>query len=104
MMFPYSLYHIVAEKYVIISWLAVSLIYYILSRLLNNTKYRWLALFTLLLTVGYILIIGIVKLEPAYRILSFIVLGVVLLTTSLMYSRIKSRGAAPSQKQQELNE
>ncbi len=95
-MFPYTFYHIFPAQYIIISWLAVALVYYILSRLLNNTKYRWLALFTLLLTVGYILIIGIVKLEPAYRILSFIVLGIVLITTSLMYSRIKSKNTERS--------
>jgi hypothetical protein len=102
-MFPYTFYKVVAGQYIIISWLAVALVYYILSRLLNNKKYRWLALFTLLLTVGYILIIGIVQLEPAYRILSFIVLGIVLIITSLMYSRIKSKSTLNSENPETLN-
>jgi len=88
---PYSLYQIVPAGYISLSWVAVALFYYMLSMFLNNKKYRWMALFTLLLTVVYILIIGIAKLDPVYRIISFIVLGIVLLGLSIAYTKVKTK-------------
>lgn len=85
---PYALYHTVPTGFVSISWVAVALIYYLLSVLLKNKKYRWMALLTLLLTVGYVFIIGITSEEPSYRIISFLVLGFVLVIISLIYSKV----------------
>ena len=48
-----------------------------------------MALFTIIITVIYILIIGIAQLEPVYRIISFIVIGIILLVTSIIYTRIR---------------
>lgn len=92
-MFPYSLYHLVPEKFVSLSWISVALLYYILSRLLQNRKYRWMALATLLLTVSYTLGVGIIRLDPGYRIVSFIVLGLVLLATSLIYTKVRNKSS-----------
>jgi uncharacterized membrane protein len=47
-----------------------------------------MALLTLLLTVGYVFIIGITSEEASYRIISFLVLGFVLVIISLIYSKI----------------
>ena len=88
--FPYALYHSVPAGYIGLSWVAIAIFYYILSLILHNKKYRWMALLTLLLTVLYVFIIGITKLEPVYRIVSFIVLGLVLLAISLFYTKKKS--------------
>ncbi|UCF64311.1 MAG: DUF2339 domain-containing protein [bacterium] len=88
---PYALYYNVPKSYVSLSWLAVAIVYYLLSTILHNKKYRWLALSTLLLTVTYVLIIGIAQLEPVYRIVSLIIIGTVLLVTSIIYTRIKAK-------------
>lgn len=86
-MFPYALYHIVPGGYVSLSWLGVGICYYVLSRILNNRKYRWMALFTLLLTVGHVLFIDATRLDPALRVISFLVVGAVLVVISILYSR-----------------
>ena len=88
---PYALYFNVPKGYISLSWLSVAIIYYIFSIILKNKKYRWLALSTILLTVSYILIIGIAQLDPIYRIISFIIIGTVLLITSIIYTRIKTK-------------
>lgn len=88
---PYALHHSLPTGYVSLSWVGVAIFYYVISLLLHNKKYRWMAIFTLLLTVLYVFIIGITGLEPTYRIISFIVLGVVLLIISLVYTRIRIR-------------
>jgi len=89
--FPYTLYHIMPKTYVSLSWISLSIFYYIMSLILKNKKYRWMALLNLLITVGYVLLSDLVRLEPVYRILSFIVLGMVLLILSYMYSRYRGR-------------
>lgn len=88
--FPYALYHTLPGSYVSLSWVGVALFYYVISLILRNRKYRWMALLTLLLTVGYVFIVDIIQLEPAYRVASFLVLGIVLLVISLVYSRSRS--------------
>ena len=92
-MLPYALYYLMPEKFLSLSWVSIALLYYILSRLLQNKKYRWMALATLLLTVSYVLGIGIIRLDPAYRVVSFIVLGLVLLAISFVYTRIKNKSS-----------
>jgi uncharacterized membrane protein len=85
---PYALYHVVPNGYVSISWLGLALFYYVSSRLLNNNrKYRWMALLTTLLTVLYVFTVELVGLNPTIRITSFLLLGIALLTISMIYSR-----------------
>ena len=86
---PYALYNVLPAGIVGLSWLAVAIIYYAISILLKNKKYRWMALLTLLLTVLYILILGISSSSHAYKIISFLILGVVLILLSIVYSKNK---------------
>jgi len=88
---PYALYHSIPEGYLIFSWVGVTIIYYALGAWLKNKKYRWMGHFTLLLTVIYSVFIGTTQLEPKYRILSFLVLGIVLLVVSLVFTKLKSK-------------
>lgn len=92
--FPYALYHIVPEGYIALSWIGVTLFYFLMSVILHNKKYRWMAILTLLLTVIYILIIGIVKLDPALRIVSFLILGIALMAISVIYTRLRARSGS----------
>ncbi|HUI29666.1 MAG TPA: hypothetical protein VLX91_05580 [Candidatus Acidoferrales bacterium] len=88
---PYALYHTVPTEFVSLSWLGVAIIYYIISLILKNIKYRWMALLTFLGTALYLLVIGTTKLEPVFRIVSFMVLGIVLLVVSFIYARVKMK-------------
>jgi len=90
---PYSLYNTIPSGYVSLSWIAVSIVYYLFSILLKIEKYRWMSLATLLLTVVYVFIIGITSSDWLYKIVSFIVLGIVLLSLSIIYSKKKSKKA-----------
>ena len=89
--FPYALYHLVPGGYVGLAWVGVALFYYLLNLVVRNRKYRWLGHATLLLTALYLLIIGTSRFEPRYRILSFFVLGTVLLVVSLVFTKLRNR-------------
>ncbi|MFA6596474.1 MAG: DUF2339 domain-containing protein [Ignavibacteriaceae bacterium] len=90
---PYALYNTMPSGFVSLSWIVVSILYYLFSLLLKIEKYRWMSLATLLLTVVYVFIIGITSSDWTYKIVSFIVLGVVLLSLSIIYSKKKSKRA-----------
>ncbi len=89
--FPYSLYHLVARAYVSVSWVAIALAYYLMNLVVRSPKYRWMGHLTLLLTALYMVVVGIFQLAPAYRVASFLVLGTVLLVVSLVFTMLRAR-------------
>jgi len=90
---PYGLYHAVPRAWVSVSWIGATVVYFLMSRFLNNKKYRWMAIVTLLAAVAYAFIIDLARLEPVYRIISFIALGVALLIVSLFYARHRHKNS-----------
>jgi uncharacterized membrane protein len=91
LVFPYALYHLVPEGYRALSWVGIAMFYYVMNFLIRNQKYRWMGHLTLVLTVFYVVFVGLRHLEPTYRIVSLLVLGVVLIGVSLFFTRLKSR-------------
>jgi len=94
---PYALYNSVPPHFVSVSWLVLASFYYIASRLLKSRKYRWMALLTTLLTILYVFIMDLTTVDPVVRIVSFLVVGSVLLAISMIYSRKKQKIAPKSQ-------
>jgi len=91
---PYALFHAMPEGWASVSWIVVAIIYYALSVILKSKKYRWMALATLGLTVGYVLIIGITNEDFTYKIISFLALGLVMLVISVLYTKKKRKEKA----------
>jgi hypothetical protein len=89
--FPYALYHLVPGGYVGLAWIGLAVIYYVLNLVVRNQKYRWMGHATLLFTTLYLVIVGTSRFEPVYRVLSFLVLGTVLLVVSLVFTRLRKR-------------
>ena len=77
--------------WVSLAWVGAALLYYLLSAVLRNPKYRWMAHGTLLLTALYLAVVGISRLDPLFRNLSFLVLGAAFLIVSLVFTRLRSR-------------
>ncbi|MCI0691665.1 DUF2339 domain-containing protein [candidate division KSB1 bacterium] len=90
---PYGLYHAVPKNYVSLSWLGAAVFYFIMSLILKNKKYRWMAILTIFLAVIYVFVVDMARLEAGYRILSFLALGVVLLVISLLYARSRKQAS-----------
>jgi uncharacterized membrane protein len=84
---PYALYRSVPPGFVSLSWLTVALGYYLISRWLKLRKYRWMALLTTALTILYVFLVDMVRIDPILRIVSFLVVGSALLVISMVYSR-----------------
>lgn len=91
--FPYAMYHLVPNRHVALAWVGLAVTYYMLNLVVRSPKYRWMGHATLLLTTVYLTFIGFSRSEPAYRIVSFLVLGSVLLGVSLAFTRARRRKA-----------
>lgn len=95
---PYGLYHTVPKGWVSVSWLVASGLYFVASAVLQSRKYRWMGIGTILATIVYVFVVDLARLPPAYRIMSFLVLGVVLLGISIAYTvQHRKNAAAPQQ-------
>ncbi|HLA69523.1 MAG TPA: hypothetical protein VJN65_07455 [Bacteroidota bacterium] len=92
--FPYALFYLMPEGTASLSWVGIALFYYLMGALVKKQKYRWMGHLTLGLTVLYVMIIGIIQLEETLRILSFLVLGCVLIVVSIFFTRLRSRKRA----------
>ena len=93
---PYGLYHGVSHTYVSLSWMCAAVIYFALSIALKNRKYRWMAILTMGLTVLHVFIVDLASLTPAYRMISFLGLGMTLLAISWIYTRYAGRQVTES--------
>ena len=89
--FPFSLYHLVPASYVGLAWVGLALFYYLMNLVVRSPKFRWMGHATLLCTTLYLVVIGTSRFEPLYRVLSFLVLGTVLLMVSLLFTRLRKR-------------
>ncbi len=86
-----GLYHSVPQQYVTLSWTLAAAAYFGISLLLNNIKYRWMALLTLLAAVLYLFFVDLARLEAGYRVIAVMALGLVLLAGSLFYAKFRHR-------------
>lgn len=89
--FPYALYHLVEGKLVALAWVGLALFYYLANLIVRSPKFRWMGHATLLLTALYLAVAGTSRFSPTYRVLSFLVLGMVLLVVSVIFTRLRKR-------------
>jgi hypothetical protein len=85
----YSLYRAVPGQYVALSWTAAAVAFFLLSRLLRSRKYRWMAVAAMLITVAYLFLVDLARLDLRFRIAAFLFLGLMTLAISLFYARAR---------------
>jgi hypothetical protein len=83
----YALYHAFSKEYVTISWSAAAFLYFMLSILLKNSKYRWMAVLTLAVTAIYLFFVDLAHMEMGYRVIAFLFLAIISLGASLYYTK-----------------
>jgi uncharacterized membrane protein len=78
-------------SYLTAGWSAFALVLFTAGIVLRERMYRWLGLAVLAWTLGQIVIIDVWKLEPVYRVLSFMALGIVLLVLGFIYNKYQEK-------------
>lgn len=94
----FAFYHAIPGRYITLSWTAVAAAYFILSMILHNIKYRWMAIATILVTVVYLFLVDLAHLSVGYRVIAFLFLAVISFSASLYYTkRIKKKRGLKTQ-------
>ncbi len=77
--------------YLTAGWSALALGLFVVGMAFRERVYRWLGLGVLACAMGRVVIFDVWKLEPIYRILSFMALGVVLLVLGFIYNKYQEK-------------
>lgn len=85
----YSLYQACPSNYVTLSWVVAAIVYFVSSLLLKNTKYRLMAIFTMLAAIFHLFIVDLAVIDMVYRILAFMFVAVISIAISVYYSKRK---------------
>ena len=83
----YSLQQVVPDQYVTLSWTLAAALYLVMSVVLHNVKYRWMAIFTFIATAVYLFVIDLASLQVGYRVLAFLFLALISLGASVYYTK-----------------
>lgn len=83
----FSLHEAVPSNFITLSWALSATVFFILSVVIRNMKYRWLAISTMVLTVFYLFIVDLSNISLGYRIVALMFIAVISLGISIFYSR-----------------
>jgi hypothetical protein len=89
-MVMYALYHAVPRQFITLSWTMAALLYFLLSFILKNVKYRYMALGTMICAAFYLFLVDLARIEIIYRVLALLFLAAISIGISIYYTnRIK---------------
>ncbi|MCF8304733.1 MAG: DUF2339 domain-containing protein, partial [Bacteroidales bacterium] len=86
-MILFTLYHLVPGEYVALSWTISAVGYFIFSLILNNVKYRYLSLATMIAAAFYLFIVDLARIELVYRVIALFFLSVISIGLSFYYTK-----------------
>jgi hypothetical protein len=85
-----ALVNAVPKQFVTLSWTMAALLYFLISILLKNIKYRYMALGTMICAAFYLFIVDLARIEIIYRVLALLFLAAISIGISIYYTnRIK---------------
>jgi hypothetical protein len=92
-MVMYALYNAVPHQFITLSWTMAALLYFLLSFILKNVKYRYMALGTMICAAIYLFLVDLARIEIIYRVLALFFLAAISIGISIYYAnRTKKSG------------
>ncbi|MFC2080093.1 hypothetical protein ACFLRQ_01320 [Bacteroidota bacterium] len=82
-----SLYRTVPQNYITFSWAVAAGAFFVISLLLRNIKYRWLAISSMIFAVVYFFLIDLRQVSIGYRVIALLVLAAISLSFSMYYAK-----------------
>jgi len=88
-----ALLNAVPKQFITFSWTVTALLYFIISLLLKNIKYRYMALGTMICSAFYLFIVDLARIGIIYRVLALLFLAAISIGISIYYTnRVKKTG------------
>jgi len=82
-----AFYHAVPPSYITVSWISAALLFFIVGRLINNIKYRWLAIATLVASAIKLIFVDMSDIDIGFRVLVFLLLAIISISVSILYTK-----------------
>jgi hypothetical protein len=86
-----AFYHAFPASYITVSWILAAMLFFLLSRLLRNIKYRWLAIAALVSSGIKLIFADLSDLDIGFRVLIFLLLAIISITVSVLYTKFLIR-------------
>jgi hypothetical protein len=86
-----SFYHVSLPPYRTVSWMLAALILFVLSIILKNIKYRWLAIAVVGASAMRLVIVDMSTINVGLRVLVFMLLAIFSITVSILYTKFLGR-------------
>ena len=86
-----TLYHLMPDRYIALSWTFVAVIFFGMSFILKIAKYRYLALGTLIAAAFYLFIVDLAKIELVFRIIALMFFALISIGLSIYYTKKSKR-------------
>ena len=83
----YAFYHSLPVNFITLSWTIVTICYFVLSIILKNVKYRYMALGTMVAAALHLFIVDLARIDIVYRVIAFLFLAIISLFISVYYTR-----------------
>jgi hypothetical protein len=83
----FALFHAIPRQFVTFSWTIAAMLYFLISLLLKNVKYRYMALGALICAAVYLFIVDLARIELIYRILALLFLATLSIGISIYYTQ-----------------
>ncbi len=87
LMVLWTLYHLLPNQYITLSWTVAAVIYFIFSIILKNGKYRYMALGTMIAAAFFLLLVDLARIELIYRVITLIFLAIISIGLSFYYAK-----------------
>ncbi len=82
-----AFYHVSPPSYITASWIFAGILFFLMSILIKNFKYRWLAIASLLASAIRLILVDMSSLNIGYRVMVFLALAVISITVSILYTK-----------------
>ena len=82
-----TFYNALSVDYVTVSWILAAILFFILSIILKNIKYRWIAIATVIASAIKLIFVDMSNIDIGYRVLVFLGMAIVSIIVSILYTR-----------------
>lgn len=87
LMVLFTLYHLIPNQYITLSWTLAAVFYFVFSLILNNIKYRYMALATMVAAALFLFIVDLARIGLVYRVIALLFLAFISIGFSLYYAK-----------------
>lgn len=87
LMVLYTLYHLLPNQYITLSWGVAAVVYFSFSIILKNVKYRYMALGTMIAAALFLFIVDLARIDLIYRVIALTFLAIISIGLSFYYAK-----------------